>query len=78
MFLWLIYKQQCDNLFHYMTFNITRCALTKESHNVIVAKNYYVILEDTHKAVISLSEALLQTLSTLINEQYNQVHLIRQ
>ena len=61
-----------------MTFNITRCALTKESHNIIVAKNYYVILEDTRKVVISLSEALLQTLSTLINEHYNQLHLIKQ
>ena len=41
-------------------------------------KNYYVILEDTRKVVINVSEALLQTLSTLINEDYNQLHLIKQ
>ena len=41
-------------------------------------KNYYVILEDTPKVVINVSEALLQTLSTLINEDYNQLHLIKQ
>ena len=41
-------------------------------------KNYYVILEDTRKVVINVSEALLQTVSTLINEHYNQLHLIKQ
>ena len=41
-------------------------------------KNYCVILEDTRKVVINVSEALLQTLSTLINEDYNQLHLIKQ
>ena len=54
------------------------CTDQRKSQYNIVAKNYYFILEDTHKVVISLSEALLQTLSTLINEHYNQVHLIKQ
>ena len=34
--------------------------------------------QDTRKVVINVSEALLQTLSTLINEDYNQLHLIKQ